>query len=423
MTNAEILLWQGKFRRTFVLFVGVGTTALKWAGVLSSDSVVARQIGSHRALLIGLGMIAVYLIVNQALIVTLRRRNAAGDATIAAAVVADMALLFGIMYVITPPLEYPRGLIVSIFTIQFTLLYFGVRATMYNLACVALFYTILIIGAEQAGVLAEPTEHFWDLALFSLGIGTFALLQGQMQKRLSRIIAIFERAQEGDFEMQYDEARDRMPDSITVVGRAYNRMRGNLEKIVLTDALSGCYNRRGFDQLVSREVSRAVRGGNAISVLAIDVDHFKRVNDEFGHLTGDEVLREMGSLLRETARLGDIVARIGGEEFEILAPDTNVDGALILADRIQQAFAARPFTSIRGQRKITISIGIASEAARNDQIAGTLMARADEALYVAKRNGRNRTEVWHAAMRAFDGSTPGRRSIELSAINPDDLNA
>lgn len=421
LSNAEILLWQGKFRRTFVLLVGVGTTALKWAGVISSDSVVAKGIGAHSALLIGLGMIALYLAVNQLLMSIVRKRNQAGDSTIAAAVIADMTLLFGIMYVITPPSEYPRGLIVSIFTVQITQLYYGARATMYNLACVALFYTLLVIVAEQAGALSAPAEHFWDLALFMIGGGLFAWLQGQMQKRLSRIIAIFGRAQEGDFSLEYDESNDKMPDSITVVGRAYNRMRVQLEKIVLTDSLSGCYNRRGFDQLVTREVSRAVRGGHPIAVLALDVDHFKRVNDEFGHLTGDEVLREMGSLLRDTARLGDVVARIGGEEFEILAPDTNVEGAQILADRIHHAFATRVFSSVGGQRKITISIGIASEAARNDQIAGTLMARADEALYVAKRNGRNRTEVWHAAMRAFDGTTPGRRSIDVNAIQLDDL--
>jgi diguanylate cyclase (GGDEF)-like protein len=411
-------------RRTYVTTTAsasLGTVSFKWAGVISSDSVVARHLGAHRALLVGLGMIALYLAVNQLLMAIVRKRGRAGDSTIAAAVIADMTLLFGIMYVITPPLEYPRGLIVSIFTIQFTQLFFGARATMYNLACVALFYALIIIGAENEGFLGAPTEHFWDLALFMLGVGLFVMLQGQMQKRLGRIIAIFERAQEGDFSLEYDESHDKMPDSITVVGRAYNRMRVQLERIVLTDPLSGCYNRRGFDQLVTREVSRAVRGGHPISVLALDVDHFKRVNDEFGHLTGDEVLREMGSLLRDTARLGDVVARIGGEEFEILAPDTNVEGAQILADRIHHAFAMRVFASVGGQRKITISIGIASESARNDQIAGTLMARADEALYVAKRNGRNRTETWHAAMRAFDGSTPGRRSIELSTINIDAL--
>jgi diguanylate cyclase (GGDEF)-like protein len=211
-----------------------------------------------------------------------------------------------------------------------------------------------------------------------------------------------------------------MPDAITVVGRAYNRMRGHLETIVLTDPLSGCFNRRGFDQLATREVSRAMRGSHPMSVLALDVDHFKRINDEYGHLTGDEVLREMGLLLRETARLGDVVARYGGEEFEILAPDTAQEGAQILADRIQHAFRTRGFARVGVERPITISIGIASDIARNDQIAQVLIARADEALYVAKRNGRDRTERWHPGMRAFDGSLPGRRSIELNSLKLDE---
>ena len=128
----------------------------------------------------------------------------------------------------------------------------------------------------------------------------------------------------------------------------------------------------------------------------------------------------MGALLRDTARLGDVVARIGGEEFEILAPDTQLDGAQILADRIHHAFETRPFASLGPSRKITVSIGIASEAARSDQVAKVLMARADEALYVAKRNGRHRSEVWHPGMRAFDGTLPGRRSIERNAMNSDD---
>ncbi len=233
-----------------------------------------------------------------------------------------------------------------------------------------------------------------------------------MTARLGRIVEVFQRVQEGDFSMQYDESLDRMPDAITVVGRAYNRMRGHLETIVFTDPLSGCFNRRGFEQLTTREVSRAVRGTHPMSVLALDVDFFKRINDEYGHLTGDEVLREMGALLRETARLGDVVARIGGEEFEILAPDTSAEGAQILAERIQRAFRTREFTSVGHRRAITVSIGIAADVARNDQVSAVLIARADEALYVAKRNGRDRSELWHPGMRAFDGSLPGRRSVE-----------
>jgi diguanylate cyclase (GGDEF)-like protein len=151
------------------------------------------------------------------------------------------------------------------------------------------------------------------------------------------------------------------------------------------------------------------------------VDHFKRVNDEFGHLTGDEVLREMGQRLRDTARAGDVVARIGGEEFEILAPDTAAPGAQILGERIQAAFRGKPFASLGGNRVIGVSIGIASAEATNDQIVSALVARADEALYVAKRNGRDRSQVWEPGLRAFDGAAPGRRSIEIHSVDAADL--
>ena len=416
MSNAEILRWQGKFRRVFALLIGFGTIALKWAGVISGDSVVARSIGPHPALLFGAGIIVVYLAFVEIMLAVVARRGAAGpDAAIAAAA-ADMALLFSVVYVITPPQEYSRSLIIAIFPVQFTLLYFGQRTTVYNLACVAAFYTAIVLAASSHGMLPEVSERVWDLALFLAGSLLFVLLQGHIARRLQRIIHVFERAREGDFSLEYDESLDRMPDAITVVGRAYNRMRGHLETIVLTDPLSGCFNRRGFDQLATREVSRAMRGSHPMAVLALDVDHFKHINDEYGHLTGDEVLREMGLLLRETARLGDVVARYGGEEFEILAPDTNHEGAKILAERIQHAFHTRPFAGVGVDRAVTVSIGIASDIARNDQVASVLIARADEALYVAKRNGRDRTELWHPGMRAFDGSLPGRRSVEAGAI-------
>ena len=406
----------------FVLLVGFGTIALKWSGVLNADSVVARSMGTHGALLLGAALIAAYLIFVQAMMMVLAKRGVAGQDAVIVAVVADMVLLFGTVYIVTPPVEYSRALIVALFPVQLTQLYFGQRATLYNVMCVGAFFTVIVLAAADHGMLTQVSERFWDLALFMAGTLMFVYLQGHVAKRIKRIVQIFERAQEGDFSHQYDESIDRMPDAITVVGRAYNKMCGSLETIVLTDPLSGCFNRRGFDQLATREVSRALRGSQPLSVLALDVDFFKKINDEYGHLTGDEVLREMGLLLRETARLGDVVARYGGEEFEILAPDTGHEGAQILADRIQHAFRTRPFAAVGVERAITISIGIASDIARNDRIAHVLIARADEALYVAKRNGRDRSELWHPGMRAFDGSLPGRRSIEASAIKIDENN-
>jgi diguanylate cyclase (GGDEF)-like protein len=100
-----------------------------------------------------------------------------------------------------------------------------------------------------------------------------------------------------------------------VVGRAYNRVRAQLSSLVLTDQLSGCLNRRGLEQQLSREISRAVRSGKELSLVALDIDYFKRINDTFGHLAGDAVIQEVGELLREVARAGDLVARTRGDEF------------------------------------------------------------------------------------------------------------
>src|SRR5262249_6136679 len=137
-------------------------------------------------------------------------------------------------------------------------------------------------------------------------------------------VALFESAQEGDFADAYNADADTSPDAITRVGRAYNEVRLQLASMVLTDPLTGCLNRRGLDQAIAREIARSGRSGSELSVLAIDLDHFKAINDTYGHVAGDIVLREFGALLAHAARAGDIVARAGGEEFLALLPDTDL---------------------------------------------------------------------------------------------------
>ena len=421
ISNAEILLWQGKFRRLFAGLVGFIALSLKWTGLIGAQSVLALSLGVTKSLMVAAAAVAVYLVFNEIVMMRIAKSGEARRRTLLTVLVADYALIFTVLLAATPPTEYARGLILCIFIIQFTRLYFGLRATVVSVMSAAIGYMTLVVLATTSGALDAPAEQFWNLVIFLLGALLLGGLHGQVAGRLDRVLQLFERAQEGDFAGTYDESLDRMPDPITMIGRSYNAMRVRLQSIVLTDPLSGCFNRRGFDQLCSREVSRAVRGHHPISVLAIDVDHFKRINDEYGHLTGDEVLREMGARLRDTARAGDVVARMGGEEFEILAPDTNAAGAQILSDRVQAAFRGKPFASLGGQREIGISIGIASAEAMNDQVAATLIARADEALYVAKRNGRDRSQLWEPGLRAFDGQLPGRRSITTSAIDRQDL--
>jgi diguanylate cyclase (GGDEF)-like protein len=403
-SNAEVLLWQGRYRAIFLSLVGFATITLKWFGVISAESVFADSYSTRGLLLTVIAICIVYLAFHRLMESYLRAKKRATISLVIAAITSDMFVLFAVAALITPPEHYGRALLISIFTVQLTQIFFGWTATMVNLFLIGVGYTSLIAIGSDAGVIASPAEELWTLALYGIGVVVYLGLQGQVTARMRALVQIFSKAQEGDFSSRYEEEPDAMPDPVSVIGRAYNRMRTHLETIVLTDPLSGCYNRRGLNQLAEREVARAIRQKKEIAVLAIDLDHFKRINDEFGHLTGDEVIREVGFLLRETAREADIVARFGGEEFTILAPESNEEGALILAERVMDAFRTHKFRSLPPHMKITTSVGVAADLARTDEVAKTLLARADEALYVAKRNGRDCAVLWHAGMRAFDGS-------------------
>jgi diguanylate cyclase (GGDEF)-like protein len=188
-------------------------------------------------------------------------------------------------------------------------------------------------------------------------------------------------------------------------------MRNQLATMVLTDPLTGCLNRRGFDQELARATARAARAGGELALLALDMDYFKDVNDTFGHLAGDAVLREAGTMLRGTARLGDIVARTGGEEFMLILPDTDLDGAIQLASRVREAFRTRDFEALRAAMRVTVSIGVVSDHAPSENMAEDLRARADEALYSAKRAGRDQVVVW---ARGAPPVRPDRPAMEAA---------
>jgi diguanylate cyclase (GGDEF)-like protein len=165
-----------------------------------------------------------------------------------------------------------------------------------------------------------------------------------------------------------------------------------LERLSLTDGLTGLSNRRFLVQQLNEEALRFRRTKKAFSVIMADVDHFKQYNDTFGHPAGDEVLKKVARLLHASVRELDCVARYGGEEFCIMLPETDADGAAILAERICERVAAAEFPG----QKITLSLGVAS-LPDNGDTPDAVIAAADEALYQAKREGRNR--VVHATPR------------------------
>jgi diguanylate cyclase (GGDEF)-like protein len=156
----------------------------------------------------------------------------------------------------------------------------------------------------------------------------------------------------------------------------------------VTDALTGIYNRRGLFEVGEYEFARARRLNRPFSAIMIDIDHFKRVNDNYGHGVGDQALVTVAERCRSGSRTVDLVGRYGGEEFLILMPESSQDAARLVAERLRHSLAERPIPTEAGPIRITISAGV-SEMRETDTLQ-TLIERADEALYEAKNNGRNR---------------------------------
>jgi diguanylate cyclase (GGDEF)-like protein len=164
----------------------------------------------------------------------------------------------------------------------------------------------------------------------------------------------------------------------------------DLELRALQDPLTGLYNRRYMDQRLDQEVTFARRHGSCVSLLLLDLDHFKAVNDGYGHPVGDRLLLELGSYIRGCVRTEDVVSRHGGEEFSLILREIDLPGALVLAERLRSGIEAFPFVHSGNRIPVTISIGVATAVGVKDLTRAQLMDAADKELYRAKDEGRNR---------------------------------
>lgn len=170
-----------------------------------------------------------------------------------------------------------------------------------------------------------------------------------------------------------------------------NRELEQSQKEAQTDTLTGLLNRRGLEKRFELERIRAKQNDAVFSIILLDMDHFKSVNDRFGHLVGDSLLRGIAKLLKDHLRSNDIAARYGGEEFLILLPETGIDGAQSVGDKIKLTLAKKEWKlkeSGKSMGKVTVSMGIAQY--KFNEPEKDLIKRADDALYMAKENGRNR---------------------------------
>ena len=233
--------------------------------------------------------------------------------------------------------------------------------------------------------LAAMSETMESLARGRLNVTIPGIERHDEVSRMGQALVVFRTAME-----DAERARAAMEEDRR---RSEHEKVASLETAAYVDSLTGLSNRRHFDQTMEAEIERAVGQGHPLSLLMVDLDYFKRVNDTFGHGGGDAVLRHVAKLLREEARRRDVAARYGGEEFAIILPATGRSLTRLVAERLRATVEEARIELGDGRvANMTISIGLATLQEHDE--AMTLAERADAALYRAKQNGRNRVEEW-----------------------------
>ncbi|MBI5183035.1 MAG: diguanylate cyclase [Nitrospinae bacterium] len=175
----------------------------------------------------------------------------------------------------------------------------------------------------------------------------------------------------------------------------------SLRELSITDGLTKTYNRRYLIELMKKEFYRAKRNKSSLSFILLDIDHFKSINDTYGHQQGDSILADLVPILEKGIRRHEYVARYGGEEFALLLPETDLKGAMIVGEKIRREVQGFKFTGQNEPLNITISLGVATFHDNNIETVDHLIKAADDALYRAKRNGRNRVESVDPEDRIF----------------------
>jgi diguanylate cyclase (GGDEF)-like protein len=268
---------------------------------------------------------------------------------------------------------------------------------------------VLRTGRRPSGI-AIGDEALEALLAGLVGISTFAqaLAKGDLDQELrqpgvvagslkglqsalrhvtwqAQRVAAGDLSQRVDFMGDFAAAFNHMVEALAEARATLEAQNAKLEQLATTDALTGVWNRRKFNELVAGEVARAQRYGQSLSLALADVDHFKGVNDTFGHDAGDAVLRELADVIREQVREVDSVARWGGEEFVVLCPGVPLEGGRVLAERLRVSIAGHRFPAVG---RVTVSLGVTDY--RGGDTPDALFTRADAALYAAKEGGRDR---------------------------------
>jgi diguanylate cyclase (GGDEF)-like protein len=245
-------------------------------------------------------------------------------------------------------------------------------------------------GDYQEPVSFMPCEILKKLSISYPGLISIPLHLGERQLGVLNLVMAPDAVFTGDEIRLLQTVGDQLSAAIE---RA--RLYESAELMATIDSLTGLFNRRYFFQFAQKEFERSSRYQFPVTILMIDIDLFKRVNDNYGHLIGDQVLSRIGPGFRTILRSSDLIGRYGGEEFVVLMPETNLENGMAIAERLRIAITDHPFATDKGDISLTISIGVASKENQSEETLEAVLENADQALLLAKQNGRNKVVVWH----------------------------
>jgi diguanylate cyclase (GGDEF)-like protein len=377
----DVILWQRWVRyATVVVLSGI---ALLFGA--SPPARVWIPLGASVAIYVLLNILAASLVSRSSID---QRRDWLPDVVL----VGDVAVIAALIYLSAPPSQAYRVLLLGVLVLQLAVFYFGRRAGLIAGGLTLLAYitlSLLVPPFVDGPRPVQPVVAF-NASLFAFVAAVLVTTFGTFRERMNRFRQVWKRAELGDLGGALDTDGDRFPDDLTLLGRSFNEMRGRLIELIGTDPLTGCLNRRAMETRLNREWRQAKRRGSTIALLAIDLDYFKQINDTYGHPAGDVVLQTLGEIMKTTARETDSVARMGGDEFMVLLPDTGWQGAMTFAERLRRNVHEHAFVADDRRLEITISVGVALARGTDPVSAEDLLEAADRSLYKAKSGGRNR---------------------------------
>jgi len=305
-------------------------------------------------------------------------------------VTADLIMVGAIVYLTGIPQVSERFLIVALLFVPIAAFYFGAWLGVYAALLSSVIY--MLIGEVLTPYVSgpRPTSSAINVALFTMVAAVLSYAFGNFRTRMNQLRQFCKLVEEGDLASGVDLAKSRFPDDLTLLARSFEHMRTGLAEQIGTDPLTGCMNRRSLETRLRADWRLAKRRSTHVAVVAIDLDHFKQINDTRGHPVGDMVLQQLAGIMKATARDTDAVARFGGDEFVIVLPDTGWQGALTFAERLRRRVDDFSFGPPGAPMTITISVGVALARGTDPISPEELLKEADRSLYKAKQQGRNR---------------------------------